>query len=112
MFAGMKHMLLLLVVLLSACRKEDRRKVRYEVTCASCDLTYSNSSADTEQRTIATSWNYEFNAEGGQFLYISAQNNNSSGSVAVKILLNGDTFKSASSSGAYVIATASGSAPD
>jgi hypothetical protein len=87
-------------------------EVVYKVNCASCDLTYENASGGTEQRSMSGSWTTEFPAEPGQFLYISAQNNNASGNVLVYILCDGSTFKQSSSSGAYVIATASGSAPD
>jgi hypothetical protein len=58
---------------------------------------------------MTSTWNYEFAGDEGQFLYISAQNNNSSGTVKVRIDVDGKTFKSGSSTGAYVIATATGS---
>jgi len=103
--------LLLLALSFSACRKPEDEKVRYEVQCSSCSLTYANSSGNTEQRDMTTSWNYEFTAEKARWLYISAQNNNASGTVGVKIIVRGGTIESASSSGAYVIATASGSMP-
>jgi hypothetical protein len=41
-----------------------------------------------------------------EFVYISAQNNQDN--VTVKIIVDGDTFKESTSTGAYVIATASG----
>lgn len=98
------------IVLLSACKKEEN-KMRYEVHCATCDITYSNASEDTEQRSVSGFWSYDFTGASGQFVYISAQNNASSGTVSVQILHNGGVLKDASSSGAYVIATASGSVP-
>lgn len=42
------------------------------------------------------------------FLYISAQNNGSTGSIVVLIIVNNEVWKSSTSSGAYVIATADG----
>lgn len=98
------------LLLLSACKKEED-KIRYEVHCGTCDLTYSNSSENTEQRSMSGFWSYDFSGTSGQFVYISAQNNANSGTVSVQILRNGGVMKSASSSGAYVIATASGSVP-
>lgn len=109
----MRHLITvaLLTSLFLSCKKDEDRSVEYVVSCSSCDLTYSNSSEDTEQNSMSGSWNYRFTAVKDQFLYISAQNNNSSGNVDVKILVGSNTFKHASSSGAYVIATASGSMP-
>ena len=98
-------------LLLSSCQKDENNEVIYTVNCGSCDLTYSNATEDTEQRTVSGGWSYKFDAKRDQFLYISAQNNASSGSVSVSINARGKTIDSASSSGAYVIATASGSMP-
>lgn len=111
-FRGMKTLtyLILAVVLLAGCKKANR-DVQYTVTCQSCDLTYSNSKGNTEQRTIGNSWSLRFDAEPGQFLYLSAQNNNANGAVYVSIRVDGKLLDDASSIGAYVIATASGSAP-
>lgn len=96
-------------LLLLACRKDEPHtaKVKYTVNCASCDLTYENSTGNTEQRSMSNTWQYEFNAYKDAFYYISAQNNNSSGSVTVKILIDGRVVDEATSTGAYVIATAS-----
>lgn len=45
----------------------------------------------------------------GDFVYLSAQNDRSSGSVTATIWVNGSRWKQVTSSGAYVIATVSGS---
>lgn len=47
----------------------------------------------------------------GEFLYISAQNNGETGTVTCRITSNGVTIEEASSSGAFVIASCSGSVP-
>lgn len=99
----------ILLIFMSACQKE--REVEYKVTCGSCDITYKNSAGNTQQRSVSSTWSDTFNAEKDQFLYVSAQNNNQSGTVSVSIKCNGKPVDEASSSGAYVIATASGSAP-
>jgi hypothetical protein len=113
MFGGMKALLPLcaIALLCSACAKDVFVKVRYQVNCGSRDLTYENNQGGTEQHSMSGSWNLEMDMNHGQFMYISAQNNNASGTVGVSILCDGDVFKTSSSSGAYVIATASGSAP-
>jgi hypothetical protein len=103
--------LLALLLTLVGCKKEYPKPVEYVVICGSCDITYSNSGGDTEQRTITSRWTYDFKGEKDQFLYVSAQNNNSSGTVDVVINVDGTRFKNASSSGSFVIATASGSLP-
>lgn len=106
----MKYALSIFILLtLISCK--DERDVRYEVSCQSCDLTYSNKEDNTEQREVSGPWEYNFEAEPNHFLYISAQNNRQSGTVAVKIYWNDELLESASSSGAFVIATASASAP-
>jgi archaellin len=46
--------------------------------------------------------------EDGDFLYVSAQNENASGTITVTINVNGKPWRQVTSSGAYVIATAKG----
>lgn len=106
----MKHLSAIILVLFASCKK-DLPEVGYVVTCSNCDITYENKGGNTEQRTVTGSWDYDFEAESGQFVYISAQNNNDNGTVSVRINVDGKSFKDGSSSGAYVIATASGSVP-
>ncbi|MGR3218814.1 MAG: hypothetical protein ACUZ8H_03220 [Candidatus Anammoxibacter sp.] len=74
------------------------------------DITYENSNGGTSQESnVGNSWFYSFSGGSGDFVYISAQNQNSSGSVTVTIKKGGTIYKTSTSSGAYVIATASGS---
>lgn len=47
----------------------------------------------------------------GDFVYVSAQNKRNTGSIIVRILVDSVEWKKSASSGAYVIATASGSLP-
>lgn len=79
-----------------------------EGTSTSASLTYSNESGGTEQLDVKLPWRDLFFANSGFSAYISAQNNNKVGSITVKILLNGIEVKQSTSSGAYVIASASG----
>lgn len=73
-------------------------------------VTYENEDGGVSQiSSVPTPWEYKFEGEEGQFVYISAQNQNASGTVTVIIERDGKSWKSSSSSGAYVIATASGS---
>lgn len=85
---------------------------RVDGTATQGAMTYSNASEGTSQVTANLPWNVKFTStKAGQFVYISAQNQNDTGSVHVSIFLNGTLYKESISSGAFVIATASGSTP-
>jgi hypothetical protein len=55
-------------------------------------------------------WEMSFDAKGGSFLYVSAQNQSASGSVTCEILLDDESRTSSTSNGAYVIAECSNAA--
>lgn len=80
------------------------------------DLTYNNAGGNTEQRSGAGSADGEwgqvasYRAGRGEFVYLSIQNSHETGSVECRILVDGEVIESARSSGAYVIASCSGSA--
>ncbi|MBA7669777.1 hypothetical protein ES703_77911 [subsurface metagenome] len=86
--------------------------VEYEVTGFppnKVDVTFENESGGTSQYSnVSIPWSYSFEREEGEFVYISAQNQGESGSITVTIYKNNNILKSSTSSGAYVIATASG----
>jgi len=74
-------------------------------------LTYESEGGGTAQISNSTvPWSYAFKAKEGDFLYISAQIVEGTGSVTVSILDGGDMWKTTSSSGFASIATVSGSA--
>jgi len=88
--------------------------VLYKVsgTALTVDVTYENSSGGTSQVSgVSLPWQYQFSVTGSayHFLYVSAQNSGSSGSVTSEIYVDGKVDKSSTSSGAYVIATSSSS---
>jgi len=86
-------------------------EVMYEITgtAQTVDVTLSNATGGTEQYSIVRlPKKYIYTSFVDRFAYISAQNRGTSGTVTVSIYLNGELFKTSSSSGAYVIATASG----
>lgn len=93
--------------------------VVYEITgtAEKVNITLSNDTGGTEQsytylnptKTLSTPWRREYYSFPNRFLYISAQNQGEYGTVTVSIYVNGELFKTSSSSGAYVIASASGS---
>ena len=85
--------------------------VTYTVTGSTnaANLTYQNSQGGTVQQKVGVPWSFEYTMKDGDFLYISAQNENATGSVTTEIRINGFLYKTTTSNGAYVIATASGS---
>ncbi|MBL7087099.1 MAG: hypothetical protein ISS28_08435 [Candidatus Cloacimonetes bacterium] len=105
--------LLPLLFLIFGCELFDTSiDVEYKVTgtASRVDVTYENEGGGTSQESnVSVPWTYSFTGEPGDFVYISAQNQGQSGSVTVTIYTDGDKFKTSTSSGAYVIATASGS---
>lgn len=77
-------------------------------------LTYRNAQENSEQQTgriTGGDWESRFTAEPGQFLYVSVQNRDDSGTVTCEILVDGRVIESATSRGGHVIATCSGSVP-
>jgi len=113
-------LVLFIALLLSSCflDTETTKTIKYEVTgtANTASITMRNKDGNTEQiSSVTIPWETTFsvklNLEGYDafFAYISAQNNGQTGSVTSKIFVNGNEFQTATSSGAYVIATASGS---
>lgn len=93
--------------------EETKYSVKYAVTgtAKKVSITIENENGGTSQFSdVSVPWSYTFpvKKKPGTFVYVSAQNEGSSGSVTVKIYRDGKVFKSSTSSGAYVIATASG----
>jgi len=85
-------------------------KVEYKIwgSATSVFITLSNSTVGTEQYSdVILPKVYSYSYFSDNFLYISAQNNGSSGTVNVECYYEGVLKDSAHSEGAYVIATAS-----
>ena len=85
--------------------------VTYKVSgsASEASMTYSNSSGGTEQKKTYIPWQTSFTAEPSTFLYVSAQNQGDTGSVTCEIWVDGELYKTSTSSGAYTIASCSGS---
>jgi len=118
----MKRLLYLMVALLliaalavAACGEiisTKTHQVMYEVTgtAQSASLTYQNKDGGTSQESdVSLPWTYSFEGKGGDFVYISAQNNGETGSITVTIYRDSEVFRTSTSTGAYTIATASDS---
>ena len=86
-------------------------QIEYKVTgtASTVLVTYQNKDSGTSQEYVSIPWSYSFSAIPGTFVYISAQNQGDTGSVTVTIYKDSTVLKTSTSSGAYVIATASDS---
>jgi hypothetical protein len=100
---------------------DDRVEVIYEVTgtASGIDITIQNPSGNTEQHNdLSVPLGTKDGRKGlhmtfrsGDFAYLSAQNTGESGSVTCRIVADGVVIESATSRGAYVIASCSGLVP-
>lgn len=89
----------------------DEPELQYWVNsdCGEVSITYATAGGGTAQRDFGNGVVYESDSfSSGDFVYISAQNQCDSGDVTVRIYKRGRIYRETSSSGAYVIATASG----
>lgn len=89
-------------------------RVTYEITgtTSGVSITLNNAQDGTEQGDYKLPFRKTYEMQPGSFVYISAQNMYESGTVICKIYVDGEEVKTSTSSGAYVIATCSGSLPD
>ena len=84
--------------------------IQYTVTgtASAVDVTLSNATGGTEQYSnVSLPVTYSYPTFSNSFHYISAQNDGATGSVTTSIYYKGQLYKTSTSSGAYVIATAS-----
>ena len=100
--------------ILAGCSKDVTHNYAYEVsgTANNYNLTIEAAPSGTAQYSnVGSGWKYTWTQvnDNPRFLYISAQNQNSSGTFTVKIIKDGSVIATKTSSGAYVIATVSGS---
>jgi hypothetical protein len=122
-FNGKFFLFALLFFALFGCIEKDNKehfkvaRIKYEVTgtASSVSITLTNPNGGMEQYSNAKlpgSYEFSIPIQRGSFNYyhamISAQNNGSKGDVTVTIYVNGKKFRTATSRGAYVIASADG----
>lgn len=113
----MKKLLTIITIafIFVGCKKEDAKPTmisyRYEVTgtSGSYSVTLQNAENNTQQWSNAEEgfW-YKWEQSGTRWLYLSAQNNKSSGNVTVKIYKNNAVVAQNTSYGGFSIATVSG----
>lgn len=110
----MRTLLLFILIAVFASCEDQARNVNFKVTgtATSFFVTLTSPDGNTQQYDpvgSGTSWSAK--AYSGNWVYLSAQNNTDQGSVTVTITVDGDVFKTATSSGAYVIASVDGDVP-
>ena len=108
----MKKLLFILLLLTSCVAEDQPTPYEYRVTgtSGSYSVTLQNAYNNTQQWSeVGNGWWYKWTQTGSnRWLYISAQNNNASGSVTVEIVRGGRVVASNTSYGGYTIATVSG----
>jgi len=78
-------------------------------TAAKASVTYTNSTGGIEQiSAVSLPWEKSFSTFSDDYVSISAQNQGESGTIETVIYVDGKEFKKSSSTGEYVIASASG----
>ncbi len=97
-------LLILVILSLSACEKNEDKLVKYLVTDSESgfNITYRNNSGATitEEITVASTedeWVYTFTAEKGDIVYVSTIYKDINSRIKVAILINGKVYKQASS---------------
>jgi len=101
-----------LIIATAGCEKEEVNvEYKYEVTGTggSYDVTIQNTDNNVQQYSnVGNGWWYKWTQTGSRWLYLSAQNNNSTGNVTVKIYRAGKVVAENTSYGGYTIATVDG----
>lgn len=72
-------------------------------------LTYQNDNGGVQQEKVNTPFSKSFTFQRGEFLYLSAQNQSTFGTIHVSIKANGREIYAATTSAPFGVATASGS---
>lgn len=99
------------ILSVTSCEVFGDSEYKYVVTGTSGDysVTFQNEDDNTQQNSsVSNGWSYSWMQGGTRWLYISAQNNKSTGDVTVRIYRDGEIVESNTSYGGYSIATVSG----
>ena len=85
----------------------DSYEVKYTIECSDCDVSYKNQQGETlSEINVSSSWSYSFTGKAGQFVYVSAQNNESLSPAKVTVSANGEVRAEGTSNNRHVLATA------
>lgn len=106
-----KTLMVLTLFFSLSCKKDVEIEYKYEVTgtSGSYNVTLQNSDDNTQQYSnVGNGWAYTWKQTGTRWLYVSAQNNKSTGNVTVKIYQGSKVVAQNTSYGGYTIATVDG----
>ena len=82
-------------------------EVKYTIECNDCDVSYKNQQGETLSETnVSSSWSHSFTGKAGQFVYVSAQNNDQRSPAKVTVSANGEVRAEGTSKSKHVLATA------
>jgi hypothetical protein len=98
--------IILSVIIFSACEKRDVVPVKYIATEAIADyeISYRDQNGDLIKKTVAAQsvqdkWEYNFVAEEGEIVYISGKYNDINSSLRLMIVVDGKIYKQGFSTG-------------
>jgi hypothetical protein len=120
-FRKMKKILYIipLLFILFSCEKSQEKKVSYIITksISGFDVNYKNVDGSLQSESVVTAsaqdrWKYDFIAEEGDIVFVSAIYKDISSAITVQILIDGKVYKQGSSSQDTVrYVTVSGTVP-
>jgi hypothetical protein len=100
------------IIAFTGCEKDEVEiEYKYEVTgtSGSYGVTIQNADGVTQQYSaVGNGWSYKWTQTGTRWLYLSSQNNNSTGNVTVRIYKAGKIVAENTSYGGYTIANVNG----
>jgi hypothetical protein len=110
MEAGMGKWAIVFLFLLWGCGSPATYALTYRVhgSGSFVSLTYEGAGGTEQIGNAQIPWSKSFPAKSGQFAYVAAQNVLDHGSVTCEILVDNVVVKTATSEGAYTIASCSG----
>jgi len=117
----MKRIILILplIFILFSCQKEKEKKVSYLITksVSGFDVNYRTVNGEFQKENVVTAsaqdrWEYDFIAEEGDIVFVSAIYKDITSAITVQIIIDGKVYKQGSSSQDTVrYVTVSGTVP-
>ena len=96
--------IILLFIMLSSCEKEQKKDVVYQVSNNTTGFLvhYRNSGGtliktDIDVESKEDMWQYKFEADQGDIVFVSALYNNPADAIKIQVLINGKVYKQGSS---------------
>lgn len=100
----MKKLVIILLVILAACEKDNSRQVTYRITdsVSGFDVRYLDENRQLISEKIAVQsqqdvWQYNYTGEDGGIVFVSANYKDPASSIKVQILVDGKLFRQSAS---------------